>query len=83
MGSAAENQLTIFTLWYLSAKFEEHQHSAVPDMLYHVDKLLVRMLWSIVSKQADKSSKICAVSLSLSIFRVTSLRTFEIAVFVE
>ena len=71
MGRAAEKQLTIFTLWYLSVRYDENQLRAVPDMPYHSDKHLMSMLWSIVSKAADKSSKISAVTLPLSIFRVT------------
>ena len=76
VGSATEKQLAIFTLWYLSFKYDENKLRAVPDMTYHIDKHLMSMLWSIVSKAADKSSTVSAVALPLSIFRVTSLCTF-------
>ena len=74
MGSAAEKQLAIFTLWYLSVKYDENQLRAVPDMLYHIDKCLMSNgQYSVVSKAADKSSKVSAVTLPLTIFRATSL----------
>ena len=75
-----KKQLGIFTLWYLSVKKDENQLSAVPDMPYHIDKHLMNMLWSIVSKAANKSSNVSAVTLPLSILRVTSLCTFKSAV---
>ena len=71
MVSTAEKQLAIFTLWYLSIKYDENQLRAVPYMPYYSDKRLVSMLWSIVSKAVDKSSKVSAVTLSLAIVRVT------------
>ena len=80
MDRAAEKQFAIFTLWYLSVKYDENQLRAVPDMPYHSDKHLMSMLWSIA---ADKSSEVSAVTLPLSIFRVTSLCTFKRAVSVE
>ena len=52
-------------------------------MPYQIDNCLMRMLWSIVSKVADKSSKFNAVVLHLFIFRVTSLCTVKRAVSVE
>ena len=72
MGRAAEKQLAIFTLCYPSVKYDENQLRAVPEMPYHIDKRLMSLLWSIVSKAADKSSQVTAVTLPLSIFRVTS-----------
>ena len=48
MGSAAEKQLAIFTLRYLTDKYDESQLRAVPDMPYHTDRRLMNMLRSIV-----------------------------------
>ena len=52
-------------------------------MLYYNDKPLTSMLWTIVSKAADKSNKVSTVTLPLSIFRVTSLCTTKRAVSVD
>ena len=34
----------------LSVKYEVNQLRAVPDILYHIDKRVMRMSWSMVSK---------------------------------
>ena len=75
--------MAIFTLWYLSVKYDDNPLEAVPDMRYYINKRSTSMLWSIVSIAADKSSKESPVTLPLSIFRVTSLCTFQIAVSIE
>ena len=54
VGSATEEQLAFFTLWYLLVKFDENQARDVPEMPYHIDKRLMSMIKSIVSKAADK-----------------------------
>ena len=40
-----KKQLAIFTLWYLSIKYDENQLSVVPDMPYHIDKCLISQLY--------------------------------------
>ena len=50
---------------------------------YHKDKWSMRIVWLILSKAADKLSKVSAVTLPLSIFKVISLCTFRRAVSVE
>ena len=50
VGSTSEKQLPILTACRLSVGYEENQRNAVPDMPNQVDKRLMRMLWSMVSK---------------------------------
>ena len=83
MGSAAEKQLVIFSLWYPSDRYDENQFNVVLDMPRHIDKCLISILWSIVSTAADKPSKGSAATLHLSIVRVASLSSFKRAVSVE
>ena len=45
---SAEKQLAVFTLWYLSVKYDENQLRAVPDMTYHIDKHLMSMLITVM-----------------------------------
>ena len=60
-----------------------NQLRAVPDIPYHVDKRVMRMSWSMVSKAVDRSSRVSAVTLPLSMLRFMSLCTFKRAVSVE
>ena len=39
---------------------------AVSNIPYHVDKRVTRMSWSVVSKAAERSSRVSAVTLPLS-----------------
>ena len=41
---AVEKQFAIFMVWCLSVRYDENQLRAVPDMPYHNDKRLIRML---------------------------------------
>ena len=81
----SEKQLPILMACHLSMRYEENQLSprAVPDIPYHIDNHLVRMLWSMVSKAVDRSSRVIAVSLSLAMLRLMSLCTFKRVVSVE
>ena len=49
VGSTSEKQLPILTACRLSVGYEENQRNAVPGW-NQVDKRLMRMLWSMVSK---------------------------------
>ena len=44
VGSAAEKQFAIFMVWCLPVRYDENQRRDVPDMPYHNDKHLIRML---------------------------------------
>ena len=79
----SEKQLPILTSCCLSVRYEVNQLRAVPDIPYHVDKRVMQMLWSMVSKAADRSSRVSAVTLPLSMLRFMSLCTFRRAVSVE
>ena len=79
MGSISEKQLPILMACRLSVRYEVNQLKAVPDIPYHVDKRVMRM-WSMMSKAADRSSRVSAVTLPLSMLRFMSLCTFKSAV---
>ena len=64
----------------LSLRYEVNQLRAVPDITYHVDKRVMRMSWSMVSKAADRSSRVSAVTLPLSMLKFMSMCTFKRAV---
>ena len=48
----------------------------MPYIPYHFDKDVMGMSWSLVSKAVERSSKVNAVTLSLSMLRFMSLCTF-------
>ena len=79
----SEKQLPILIACHLSVRYDVNQLRAVPDILYHVDKHVMRMSWSMVSEAADRSSRVSAVTLLLSMLRFMSLCTFKRAVSVE
>ena len=79
----SEKQLPILMACRLSVRYEVNQLRAVPDISYHVDKRVMRMSWSMVSKAADRSSRVSAVTLPVSVLRFMSLCTFRRAVSVE
>ena len=83
VGSMSEKQSPILMACRLSVRYEVNQFRAVPDILYHIDKRVMRMSWSMVSKAADRSSRVSAVTLPLSMLRLMSLCTFNRVVFVE
>ena len=60
----SEKQLPILMACRLSVWYEVNQIRAVRDI--HVDKRVMRMSWSMVSKAADRSSRVSAVTLPLS-----------------
>ena len=81
----SEKQFLILMACHLSVKYEDNHLSALPNMLYHVDKRLMRMyvdkrlmrmLWSMVLKAVDRSSRINTVTLPLSILRLMTFCTF-------
>ena len=78
-----EKQLPILMACRLLVRYEVNQLRAVLDIPYHIDKRVMRMSWSMVSKAADRSSRVNAVTLSLSMLRFLSLCTFKRAVSVE
>ena len=69
----SEKQLAVSMACRLSVRYEVNQFRAVPDIPYHVDKHVMRMLWLMVSKAADRSSRVSPVPLPLSLFRLKSL----------
>ena len=74
-----EKQLPILIDCRLSVMYEVNQLTAMLDIPYHVDKRVLRMSWSMVSKAADRSSRVSAVTL----LRFVSLCNFKRAVSVE
>ena len=56
VGNISEKQLPILMACCLSVRYEVNQLRAVPDMPYHVDRRVMRILWSMVSKAADRSN---------------------------
>ena len=74
--SMSEKQLPILMACHLSVRYEVSQLRAVPDIPYHVDKRVMEISWSMVSKAADWSSRVSAVILPLSMLRFMSLCTF-------
>ena len=83
VGNVSEKKLPILMACCLSVRYEVNQLRAVPDMPYHVDRRVMRIVWSIVSKVADGSSRVKAVTFPLSMLRLMSLCTFKRAVSVE
>ena len=79
----SEKQLPILMPCRLPVRYEVNQLRAVPDIPYHVDKRVMRMSWSVVSKAADRSIRVSAETLPLSMLRYMSLCTFRRAVSVE
>ena len=59
----SEKQLHILMACCLSIRYEINQPRAVPDIPYHVDKRVLIMSWPMVSKAADRSSRVSAVTL--------------------
>ena len=59
----SEKQLPILMACRISVRYEVNQPRAVPDIPYHVDKRVKRMLWSMMSKAADSSSRVSVVTL--------------------
>ena len=66
----SEKKLPILMVCRLSVRCEVNQLRAVPDIPYHVDKRVMRMLWSMESKAADRSSRVRAVTLTLLLLRL-------------
>ena len=80
----SEKQLPILmAIKRLFVRYEVNQLRDLPDIPYHVDKRVMRMSWSMVSKTADRSSRASALTLPLSMFSFMSLCTFKRAVTVE
>ena len=83
VGSMSEKQFHILMACCLSVRYEVHQLRTAPSIPYHVDKSVLRMSWSMVSKAADRSIRVSAVTLPLSMLRFMSLSIFKRAVSVE
>ena len=73
----SEKQVPILLACRLSVRYEVNQLRAVPDIPYHVDKRVMKMSSSVVSKAADRSIRVIVVTLSLSMLRFMSLCTFK------
>ena len=61
----------------LSVSYIANQRTAVPDMPYQFDQRLLRMVWSVVSNAADRSSRVSAVALTLSMLWLMLFCTFK------
>ena len=83
VGNMSEKQLPILMACCLSVRYGVNQLRAVPDMTYLVDRRVMRILWSMVSKAADRSSRVRAVTFPLSMLSLMSVCTFKRAVSVE
>ena len=79
----SEKPLPILMACCLSIMYEVNQLRAVPSIAYHDDKRVMRMSWSMVSKAADRLSRVSAATFPLSMLRFMSLCTFKRAVSVE
>ena len=77
VASMSEKQLPILMACRLSVRYEVNQLRAVPDIPYRVDKHVMRMSRSMVSKAANWSSRVSAVMLPLSMLRFMSLCSFN------
>ena len=71
----SEKQLPIVMACHQSVRYDVNQLRAVPDIPYHVEKHVMRMSWSMMSK-ADRSSRVSSVTLPISKLRFMSLCTF-------
>ena len=72
----SEKQLPILMVCRISVRYEVNQLRAVPDIPFHVDKRVMRMSWSMVSKAADTSSRVSAV-----IFAIINVKVYAIVHF--
>ena len=61
----SEKQLLILMACRLLVRYEVNQLRAVPDIPYHVDKRVMGMSWSMVSKAADRSSRVSIFEMKL------------------
>ena len=68
-----DRQLPSLILWVLPAKYDLNQSSAFPLTPNQLPSLLRRIVWSIVSKAAERSSRVNAVTLPSSIDERISL----------
>ena len=57
------NQLPVLMALRLSVRYQVDQLRAMPDIPYLVDKRVMRMSWSMVSKAAGRSSRPGSVQL--------------------
>ena len=69
--------------WLLPIKYEDTQFIAWPDIPNQFYNLPKNMVWSLISKAADKSYKVRAVTLPLSIAVKISLWMWRSAVWVD
>ena len=75
VGNMSEKQLPILMACCLSVRYEVNQLRTVPDMPYHVDRRVMRILWSMVSKAADRSSRVtlersCKIKMVHTVCRI-------------
>ena len=61
----------------LPVRYDENHLSGVRDLVYDIDKCVMRMSWSIVSNVVDRSSRVSVVTLSLSMLKLMSLCTVK------
>ena len=62
-----DRQSPSLILWHLPVRYDLSQSSAFPVTPNHYLSLLNRIVWSMVSNAAERSSKVKAVTLLLSI----------------
>ena len=78
-----DRQLRSLILWLLPVKYDLNQSTAFPLTPNQSPSLLRRIVWSIVSKAAERSSRVNAVTLPSSIAERISLWILRRAVSVE
>ena len=78
-----DKQSPILILWHLPVKYDLNQLSSFPVTPNQSSSPLSRIVWSMVSKAAERSSNVSAVTLPASIDTRISLWIFSRAVSVE
>ena len=78
-----DKQSPSLILWHLPVKYDLNQLSAFPVTPNQSLSLLSRIVWSMVSKAAERSSNVSAVTLPASIDARISLWIYSRAVSVE
>ena len=78
-----DKQSPSLILWHLPVIYDSNKLSAFPVTPNQLSSLLRRIVWSIVSKAAERSSNVSTVTLPASIDDRISLWIFSRAVSVE
>ena len=67
VGSISEKQFPILPACHLSVRYEDNQLDAAPYVPYQADKLVMRMLWSMLSNTAKRSSSVSAGTVIINV----------------